>query len=115
MDSSTSRRTFSDRRHRIASVLLVIGAPLVWLLLLQTDYVLTYAACAARSNASLQAGAALAAAAATVLVVIAWRSRRHAENGTDSFLADVAVLTTVLFAVVVAATALPPVALHPCD
>ena len=96
-------------------MLLLIGAPVVWLLLLQTNYVLTYAACAARSSRWLHAASAVAVVAAAALAALAWLRRRGPGGGTDSFLADVALLITLLFAIVVIATAVPPLALHPCD
>jgi hypothetical protein len=116
---------------------LVLAGPLLWLTLLQVNYVLAYPTCAERSNAWIYFASAIATVV-TLSVLYAARSSWHKEppelrageaslfeqrepDGRDPatasrfFLALFAVLMAVLFMIVVIGTAVPPVILHPCD
>ena len=50
MRSSTSHRGLLNTRLFGTLMIGVVGAPLLWLMTLQTGYVLAYQACDARSN-----------------------------------------------------------------
>jgi hypothetical protein len=115
MDSSTSRHGSSDPR-RWTLALTVLAPPLVWLTLLQTNYVLAYPACAARSSVWLHVPGAAALALSLLLTSLALGGRRRrAPGATHAFVADVGALVAVMFLVVVVATLVPPLVLHPCD
>jgi hypothetical protein len=93
----------------------MIGAPLIWLALLQTNYVLSYPACGDRSNWWLYAPGAAAALASIALLWRASRWRPAQMSGSARFLAETALMTAMLFVLVVLATLLPPFILQPCD
>lgn len=61
MDSSTSHRAWSERWRTAALWAGVLTGPIVWLTLLETQYVLSYVACEARTTwfMHLSTGAAL--------------------------------------------------------
>ena len=115
----------------------VLGPALVWLMLLETNYVLAYPTCAARSHTWLYVASAVGLALLLALAAAAqfvWRTDRprieggpadadeqHDPPGTDPalasrhFLSLLAVFMSVLFLLLVIGTALPPFVLHPCD
>jgi hypothetical protein len=94
----------------------LISAPLVWLALIQTNYVLAYPACGDRSNWWLHVPGAVATVASIAVLGIAWRSRPgEGSTGTTRFIGEASVLIAFLFVLVVGATLLPPIFLHPCD
>jgi hypothetical protein len=112
----------------------VLGPALVWLMLLQTNYLLAYPTCAARSNAWLYLASAVALALVLTLAAAAqfmWRTGRPRLEGgaadpddppganlsiaSRQFLSLMAVFMSVLFLLLVIGTALPPLVLHPCD
>jgi hypothetical protein len=137
MQSSISPRASSNRRRGFVLWSAVIGPAVVWLMLLQTNYVLAYPTCAARSNAWLHLASAVGLALVLTLVATAqvvWRmDRARLDGGPEDadeqrdppganpsiasrrFLSLVAVFMSVLFLVLVIGTALPPLVLHPCD
>ena len=137
MPSSISPPTSSNRRRGAVLWAGVVGAPVLWLALLQTNYVLAYPACAERTNAWLHSVTA-AAMALMVLVAIGavyvWRTdppeqrtgparfdEQHDPIGEDPsraarhFAAMVALLLSGLFVLLVAGTWIPSFVLHPCD
>jgi hypothetical protein len=116
MDSSTGHRASSSRGSIALRLVGLIGAPLIWLALLQTNYVLAYPACRDRSHAWLHLPGAAAALASTAVLALAWRARPRSDStGPERLLAETGLLTAALFALVVAATLLPPLLLQPCD
>jgi hypothetical protein len=96
---------------------LLVGAPLAWLVLLQAGYVLAYQACDDRSSVSLHLLVAGGTAAAFLLTWAAWRVDRHSEHSPRpvGFLAASAFRLTALMLLVIAASAVAPFILHPCD
>jgi hypothetical protein len=118
MPSSTSHRASFDPWRLAALFGVILGAPMVWLVLLETNYALAYAACADRSNAWLHvpSGIALVATAAIAAAAfILWQRLGGDWRPPMGFLAIISLMTAGLFLVVVLATVIPPFILHPCD
>jgi hypothetical protein len=117
MPSSTSRHASFDRWLLAVLYAGIIGTPLLWLMALQTGYVLAYQACDARSTLWVTAPTFGALALIAVLALIAARGRRRAEGGRLPLplLGVLAVGMSVMMVIVMAASAIAPVVLHPCD
>jgi hypothetical protein len=116
MGSSTWRPASSDRRRLTVLWTAILGGPLTWLILLQTDYALAYPACADRSNVWLLVPAGIAIVAAVILAAASWRwYRRPDDPPARALLGAVGVAMSVGFLVLILATAIPPLILHPCD
>jgi hypothetical protein len=117
MRLSTSHRTFSERWPVAALVGLIIVAPAIWLVLLQTNYVLSYAACGDRTNAWLTKPAAVALLAGVVVFAAAWSvwARFRSDAPPRPFLGALALGLSLLSFILLVATAVPPLILHPCD
>jgi hypothetical protein len=117
MPSSTSPRAPSDRRLIAVLFAVIVGAPLLWLTLLEANYVLAYQACADGTNAWLHGPdfAALALGAGAVAAAVrahAWSRDRPLPRG---FLGAVAAGLSALILIVLIASAIAPFILHPCD
>ena len=137
MYSSIFPRGSSNWRRAIVPWLGVIAAPLLWLVLLQTNYVLAYPTCASRSHAAFYVSSAAALLIVLVIgftVVYVWRTdppeiregplrleQMHDAKEQDPsltsrhFMAIVGLFSSILFLLLVIGTSLPPVVLHPCD
>lgn len=100
-----------------ALVALIVAAPVVWLMLLQTNYILSYAACADRTNAWLHKPNAVAMLAGGVLIAASWFmwARSRGEGPPRGFLALVGLGLSVLFFLILLASAVPPLIHQPCD
>ena len=96
--------------------LAIVTPPVIWLALLQTNYVLAYPACEARTNEWLHWAGAIAFAASGVVAAMVWRlHRRIREASPDRFLLDTGLMIAVLFSLVIAAMHVPLFILRPCD
>jgi hypothetical protein len=116
MDSSTSHHASSDRGRVAAIIAVLIGAPLLALMLLQTNYTLAYWACADRSNAWLHTPNAIGGGAAVLLAMLGWRTARRVRgDALHGFLGTVALLMVMMVLILVVAFTIPPLLLHPCD
>jgi hypothetical protein len=95
----------------------IIGTPLLWLTALQTGYVLAYQACDARSTLWVTAPTFGAIGLIAVLTLIAVRGHRRASGGRLPLplLGVMAVGISVMILIVMAASAIAPVMLRPCD
>lgn len=95
----------------------IIGTPLLWLAAVQTGYVLAYQACDARSTAWVIVPTLAAIAMVTGLTLIAWRGHRRAQGGRLPLpiLGVLAVGMASLMVIVMAASAIAPMMLNPCD
>jgi hypothetical protein len=128
MASSTLPHGSSEPPRRLLALWTgILAGPLVWAALLQTNYVLSYVACEQRQSWMLH----LATAAALILVgasaLTAWRAAppRLDEEHAASDPADASVLRRrfmglaglamcAWFAIVIVATEIPVLVLHPC-
>jgi hypothetical protein len=117
MDSSTSRLVFSNRGRLALLFGLIIGAPVLWLTLLETGYVLAYQACADRANTWVHVSEAVALAATAVLTFVAWGKYGPSQTRSKpiGFLGGTALLLTLLMLIVVVASGIGPIIFHPCD
>lgn len=137
MPSSILPRASSNRRRGALLWAGVIAAPVLWLALLQTNYVLAYPTCAARSNTWLYISSGVALGLMVLLALGVrhiWRTDPPEQRagagrigeqrdavGEDAsaaarhFVTVVAVFTTGLCLLLVIGTALPPFILRPCD
>jgi hypothetical protein len=116
MHSSILRPASSDRRRLLALWTAIIGGPLLALMLLQTNYVLAYAACGESDDTMLTGVAGGAMALAAALSVAAWRGRRRKDDPSPrAFLGLIGVAMSVGFLIVIVAMTLPPLILHSCD
>jgi hypothetical protein len=118
MPSSITRRESSERWLLASLFAVLIGAPLVVLILLQTNYTLAYWACADRTNVWLHVPNAIGVAAAAGLALFGWRVSHRVRDGQSAervFLGVVGLMLAVMMLLVVIAFIAPPVLLYPCD
>jgi hypothetical protein len=117
MHSSTSRHASFDHWLLAALYTGIIGTPLVWLMAIETGYVLAYQACDARSTSWVIAPTVAAIAIVVVLSLIALRAHRRASGGRLPLplMGAVAIGISALMIIVMAASAIAPIALQPCD
>lgn len=117
MASSTSRHGSLNTRLLGWLLLGVIGTPLVWLTTLQAGYVLAYQACDDRSNSWVLVPTLAAAATTALIAIISIRSHRRAseERIPFPFVGWLALGMASLMVIVLAASAIAPMILHPCD
>jgi hypothetical protein len=95
----------------------VVGTPLVWLIALQTGYVLAYQACDSNSRTwvIVPAAAAIALAAVIGVVTVAANRRAERERVPLPFVGWLAIGIAWLMVLVLAASIIAPIILHPCD
>jgi hypothetical protein len=103
----------------------VVGAPVVWLLFLQINYALVPAACVSENKTFLGVVTAIALLGTFGAVLAAWRAWNRAGataqtedggvTGRSRFLALSGLGLSVLFFLVVLASAIPIIFLGPCD
>lgn len=117
MPSSTSHHASFSRRRLILLFAAIVGAPLLWLTALQTGYVLAYQACDERSIAWVAVPTLAAVAASAALAVLGVRGHRSAtaDRVPMPFLGWMAMLMGIFMLVVLAASAIAPLLLRPCD
>lgn len=113
----TSRPDSCDRSVRVMAFSGLIGAPLVWLIALQTGYVLAYQACddQSRSWVAVPTAIAIAAAAATLTVSLVARQRARNAHEPQPLLAKMGVGLAALMVIVLIASLAAPLMLQPCD
>jgi quinol-cytochrome oxidoreductase complex cytochrome b subunit len=128
MPSSTLDRGSLDWGRRLAALWIgVLAGPVVWAALLETNYVLSYVACERRHTWMLFATTAAAVAVIALSAFGAWRAAPPAgeENAPSTDPIDTAVIRARFmvngalalcgfFILVILATAIPAVVLHPC-
>ena len=117
MPSSTSRLAFSDWRLIALLTGIAIASPVAVLVLQQIDYILSYQACAERSNMWVVTPTLVGGIAVGGLVAAAWLGHRRSsgDGPPRTFLSVVALLMAVLSLLIVLAFALGPLVLDPCD
>jgi len=95
----------------------IVGAPLLWLTALETGYVLAYQSCDDRSQGWVIVPTFVFAAVVIAVSAITLRAHPQAEHDRPPmpFLGWVAIGVAGLMVVVMIATSLPPLFLHPCD
>src|SRR2546421_3075499 len=75
MPSSTLRRAMHEPRRVAAIAAGALAGPLVWLTLLEVNYVMTYVACEQRHDWMLHVASAVALALVGLAGLGAWRAR----------------------------------------
>ena len=117
MASSTSHHGSLNTRLLGLLLIGVIGAPLIWLSALQTGYVLAYQACDDRSNSwvLVPTGIAIVIAGMIAAVVLGGHRRANGERVPLPFVGRLAIGMAGLMVIVLMASAIAPVLLHPCD
>jgi hypothetical protein len=96
------------------SIAIVVGAPLLWLLMLETGYVLSHWSCGSGVKWPLHA---VTGGTAVLLSGVLWMMPRRSGPDGDSahsFLATLALWMTIGFIVVVVASAIQPLIIQPC-
>lgn len=117
MVSSTSHHGSFDRRLLALLFTGIIGAPLVWLIAIQTGYTNAYQACDERSNSwvTIPTFTALAIVVAiAVACALAYR-RARADRLPMPLLGWMALAMSALMTIVLIASSIAPIMLHPCD
>ena len=130
MPSSTTHHGSFDLGGRIAAQWIgVLGGPLVWAALLETNYVLSYVACAQRHTWMLHLATGVALALVAAAAAVAWRAAptlgydKEREPSTDPaetsvirarFMGLGGLILCAFFAIVIAATHIPVLVLEPC-
>jgi hypothetical protein len=120
MPSSISSPDSADPPGRVRRIVLWVGlltGPLAWLLSLELGYALSYASCAEHTTwflhlATLAPLALVVASAATLFVMHPWRA--DAAHGWTGWIARAGLISSLWFALVIAATDLPIYVVHPC-
>jgi hypothetical protein len=129
MPSSTSARAFLDSPGRLAARWLgVLAGPVAWATLLETNSALSYVACEQRHKWMLHLATAVAIGLIVVAAYATWRASPplggHEHPSLDP--AETAMLRArfmtigglalcAFFTLVILATAIPALVLHPCD
>jgi hypothetical protein len=96
------------------SIAIVLGAPLLWLAMLETGYLLSHWACGTGAKWPLHV---VTGGTAVLLAGVLWMMPRRSDPGSDSahaFLSTLAVWMTIGFIVVVVASAIQPLIIQPC-
>lgn len=117
MPSSTSRHASFDRRLLALLFAGIAVAPLLWLTAMQTGYVLAYQACDARSTLWVIAPtlAILVLVAGLALAVNRGRRRAMDQRLPLPLLGWIGVGISALMVLVMVASTIAPLVLHPCD
>ena len=129
MRSSTSDRGSPDRGRRLLALWIgVLGGPLVWAALLQTNYTMSYVACEQRHTWMLHLATVVALALIVLAAFTTWRAApslgHHELPSIDPeetallrarFMAIGGLALCAFFALVILATAIPAVVLNPCS
>jgi hypothetical protein len=130
MPSSTLHHGSFDRPARITAQWIgVLGGPLAWAALLETNYVLSYVACEQRHTWMLHLATVAALALVATAAVIAWRAapslgyeleRAPSTDPAETsvirarFMAIGGLALCAFFGLVILATHIPVVVLKPC-
>jgi hypothetical protein len=117
MPSSTSHHASLNTRLLGWLLVGVLGAPMLWLMTLQTGYVLAYQACDDRSNSWVLVPTIAAIAIAAIIALITVRAHRRASRDRIPlpFVGWLAIGMASLTVIVLVASAIAPLILHPCD
>jgi hypothetical protein len=127
MRSSTLRRALPDRRRVVALTIGVLAGPLVWLTLLEVNYVMTYVACEQRHDWMLHLASIVALALVGFAGLGAWRARTRGPTDMPTvnqdetselrarFLAYGGALMSAWFIIVIIATEIPVIVYQPCQ
>jgi len=130
MASSTWPRDSSERWTRLLALWAgLLAGPLAWAALLQTNYVLSYVACEQRQTWMLYLATAVALALVAGGAAAAWAAAPAPPLGREEhedpdphraivlrarFMALGGLAMCAFFAIVILATAIPVLVLHPC-
>ena len=129
MESSTSSRASFDRAGRLLALWAgVLVGPLAWTAQLETNYVLSYVACEQRQTWMLHLSTGVALVLIAAAAFFAWRAAppldqdehraadsTRAANLRARFMALGGLALCAFFAIVVMATEIPALVLHPCS
>jgi hypothetical protein len=128
MPSFILRHESFSRRIRLAALWAgLLAGPLTWAAVLQTNYVLSYVACEQRGAWMLHVVTGIALAVIGAAALVAWRAApplRAQDNPPTApsdagaararFMAVAGISLCAWFALVVVATEIPALVLHPC-
>ena len=128
MPSSTLRHGSFSWGQRLAALWFgLLAGPLAWAAFLQTNYILSYVACEQRHTWMLHLSAAVALALIAAGALSSWvaapQQAREDTPSTDAaeatvlrarFMATGGVILCAWFALVILATEIPALLLHPC-
>jgi hypothetical protein len=122
MPSSTLPHASSSRGPRLAASWAGLAAgPLAWAALLEVNYVLSYVACEQRHTWMLHLGTASALALVALGALAAWWARPSHDGSLSStaeararFMTTGGLALCAGFALVILATEVPALVLHPC-
>ena len=132
MRSSTSRpgfRSAGERRQALALWSGVLAGPVVWLTLLQTNYVLSYVACETRQTWFLHLAVAVSVVIVGAAGLWAWREARApylaepltapvsegTRQGRIAWMAHLAALSSAFFVLVIISMSIPAAVLKSCQ
>lgn len=128
MPSSIWRPDSGSRLRHLALWAGLLAGPLLWLTLLETNYVLAYSACSGRQKWFLFATIAATLALAGAVAYAAWKSGPPQDLDASSppwspltrevrarWMSIAGVAFTLWFLIVMLAMSVPPAVLGPCD
>jgi hypothetical protein len=128
MASSTSHRAWHDRRRELALWTGILAGPIVFLFLLEANYVLAYVACETRQKWFLHLTTAVALGVVAGAGWVAWRngppddSQRRSYARTPEttetrarWMAIAAIASCGFFLIVILATEIPVLVHNVCD
>lgn len=127
MSSSTLPHGSSEPGRLLALWTGILAGPLAWAALLQTNYVLSYVACEQRQSWMLHVATGVALLLVAAAAWAAWRAApalgddEHESASAEGtrrlrarFMALGGLALCAWFAIVILATAIPALVLHPC-
>ena len=128
MASSTLPHGSSEPRRQLLALWIgILAGPLAWAALLQTNYVLSYVACEQRHSWMLHGASAAALVLVAGAAIAAWRAspplgeEEHVGEGPARtsqlrrrWMGLAALALCAWFAIVIFATEIPVLVLHPC-
>jgi amino acid transporter len=121
------RRASHDPRRVTALAIGILAGPVVWLTLLEVNYVMTYVACEQRHEWMLHLASFVALALVTLAGLGAWRARTTGPTETPTmnqdetsklrsrFFAYGGALMCAWFIIVIIATEIPVIVYQPCQ
>jgi hypothetical protein len=118
MPSSTSPRAWDDSRRGGLRLLAlwsgILAGPVVWLALLEANYVLSYLSCTGITRWVLQGATIIAALIVAAAGLWGWRTGSSSAHDRERWMACAGAASTVFFLLVIAAFEAPILILRPC-
>jgi hypothetical protein len=117
MPSSISHHGLVEASHPLRAVALwsgLLAGPVVWLMLLEANYALSYLACATHQTWFLQALTVFASIAVAACGWWGWQTGATSANDRERWMARAGAGMSVFFLLVIASFEVPLIVVRPC-